>query len=619
MKMSRARNIPVPLRHATAGLKVAVLIIAASTASAAVTINSASALPNATAGANYSFTFTASGGVAPYVWAVAGNLPAGTQLDPNAGVLSGTPTQPGAYTFTVQVTDATKASALGNFSLHVAPAPLVITTLSPLFTGTVNSPYSQQFTASGGTPPYTWSITQGQTGALTLNPATGNLSGTPTTAGTFNFTVQVKDAAGAISQTAFSLTVNLPTLTVLTPAALVDGSVGTNYSQQLSASGGTPPYGWSVVNGAVPGLTLTSAGVLAGSPTMSGTYTLTIQVKDAAGSAASRVFSIIIAPSPLTITTVSPLPGGTAGSAFSQTMVAVGGAPPYTWSATGLPTGLAINAATGIISGMLEAAGSFSFTVRVTDANRSTFGSLFSLNVALPSVPVITVSGPVAQGQAASQIPVQITIDKPYSGPISGQLSITFAPTIQGATDPTIQFSTGGTTTTFTIPPGKTSASYSATASGSSSSSLALQTGTVAGTITLAVTATAFGMDVPPPPAQTISIASSAPVITQATLAVNGQTINVVVVGFSTTRQVSQAVFNFGISQGDNFVLQAGQFTVSVATDFDTWYANPSSSAFGSQFLFTQSFTVQGDPGVITLQSVALTNQVGTGTFSPKQ
>jgi hypothetical protein len=133
------------------------------------------------------------------------------------------------------------------------------------------------------------------------------------------------------------------------------------------------------------------------------------------------------------------------------------------------------------------------------------------------------------------------------------------------------------------------------------------------------MTATAFGLDVTPPAAQSIAIASSAPVITQATLTVSGQTINVVVVGFSTTRQVTQATFNFGISQGNNFVLQTGQFSVSVGTDFTTWYTDPSSSAFGSQFLFTQSFTVQGDPSVVTLQSVGLTNQVGTGTFSPTQ
>ena len=600
-------------RSALTGIALAMFTVAAGSASAAVAITSTSPLPNAASGVNYTFTFTATGGTSPYVWA-SSSLPPGLQLDSNSGILGGTPTQTGSFSFVIQVTDANKATATGNFSLTVVPGPLVITTLSPLFTAIVGSPYSQQFTATGGAPPYTWSVTQGQTGALTLNASTGSLSGTPTAPGVLNFTVQVKDSAGATFSASFSLTVKSPTLVISTSVNLPDGAVGNAYSQQLAADGGVPPYVWSLLSGAVPGLTLSSAGLLSNTPITPGTYTPTIQVTDSAGIAVSKVFHLTIAPAPLNITTASPLGSATAGIPFSQTLAATGGTPPYTWSATGLPAGLTIDAPTGTISGTPVGAGTFSVPIRVTDANRSTFGNLYTLTVALPTVPTIKLSVSTTQSQPANQIPVQIMIDKAYSGPISGQVSIAFVPAIQGATDPAIQFSSGGSAATFTIPAGQTTAVYSA----QSLASLALATGTLAGTITLSAQVQAFGLDVTPQPAptQSIGVTPSVPVISQLQLTTNGQTITIQIIGFSTTRELTQAAFNFGTSQG-NATLQTAQFVITVGSAFSTWYKDPASNAFGSQFLYAQSFTVQGDASAVTLQTVALTNQVGSGSYTP--
>src|SRR6185436_4373081 len=96
----------------------------------------------------------------------------------------------------IQVVDAAQTTATANFSLTIAPPLLTITTVPPLFDGTVGVAYTQTFSASGGVPPYTWSVLAGSTGDLTLDPNTGELKGVPQNPGTLSFTVQVVDRAG---------------------------------------------------------------------------------------------------------------------------------------------------------------------------------------------------------------------------------------------------------------------------------------------------------------------------------------------------------------------------------------------------------------------------------------
>lgn len=172
-------------------------------------ITTQSPLPPARANTAYSTTFTATGGRQPYAWS-GSNLPAGLVISP-AGVLSGTPSQSGSFTLSIAVSDAARDSASGNFDLTIA-APLQITT-SSLINGSVGVAYQQTLIATGGFTPYTWSITQGNLpGDLTLNASTGVISGTPSNAGTSNFTVQVTDnGSPAVSVTAsLSITITPP-------------------------------------------------------------------------------------------------------------------------------------------------------------------------------------------------------------------------------------------------------------------------------------------------------------------------------------------------------------------------------------------------------------------------
>jgi subtilisin family serine protease len=174
------------------------------------------------------------------------------------------------------------------------PAPTITTTSLP--GGTVGTPYSETLQASGGTPPYTWTLDAGALPAgLTLNASTGVVSGTPTTAGTASFTVKVTDSASQSDTQDLSLAVAPPPLTITT-TSLPAGAVGVAYSQTLEATGGTPPYGWSLDTGTLPvGLTLNaSTGVVSGTPTTAGTASFTARVTDGAAQSDTQALSIAV-------------------------------------------------------------------------------------------------------------------------------------------------------------------------------------------------------------------------------------------------------------------------------------------------------------------------------------
>lgn len=259
-------------------------------------------LPQATNGTAYSAQLTASGGVPAYTWSLSGN-PAWLTINAKTGALSGTPTgtTTTTVTFTVTVTDSetpTPVAKSSSLSITSIEPPLSITTTG-LAGASINNTYSQAVQAIGGTPPYTWAIVAGSLPAgLTLNTATGVISGTPTGTGTFNFTIRVTDATSATATANLSIVVG-STLTVTT-TSLPGGSVGTAYSATLQASGGAQPYTWSVSSGTLPaGLTLnSSSGVISGTPTATGTSSFTIQVNDSESPSQTEAvnFSITISP-----------------------------------------------------------------------------------------------------------------------------------------------------------------------------------------------------------------------------------------------------------------------------------------------------------------------------------
>jgi hypothetical protein len=573
-------------------------------------------LTAATAGVPYSEILQATGGTGGYRWSIVqGVLPAGLTLDGAAGIIAGTPTTPGSSSFSLQVTDSSgQQSAAISVSLTINVPPLAITTVSPLFTGVVGVQYAQTFSVFGGVRPYTWAILSGDPAGLQLDSASGVLRGTPQSTGTFTFTVQVADSANARATGVYSITVNAPSLTVTLAAQPAPGAVGVPYNQKLAlaATGGTAPVTWSLLSGSVPGLTFDPVTLsLAGAPTTSGSFTITVQARDAAGLTASRGITLVITPPGLRITTERQLTAVELNDSYLQTMAASGGVPPYTWSATGLPSGLRIDPATGAISGTAAAGGNFSAVISVRDSAFTVVQDLFSILVRLPAPPSVRFSGLSESIEPRQQVALDLGISAPYPTPITGTAFLTFLPD-SGLPDRTVVFASGASSLDFTIPVGSTTPQFD--------SLPMLQTGTVAGTISVTLSLRAGGTDITPSPTPSLTarIARAAPVIGDVQVSRAAGSLSFAIMAYSTTRQITQAVFNFAAAPGRTLETAASSITVDVGSIFDTWFQNAVTTQYGSQFVYAQPFTISGDANAVTPVSVTLRNREGSTTFEIK-
>lgn len=367
-------NVLAQNRSATGGTGAWGGVAGLQTANSRLVITTQNLL-DATSGSAYSQTLTAVNGTAPLNWTIMlGSLPPGMTLNSSTGVISGTSSVPGNYPFTVFVVDSTTPTAktaTQDLSIAVGCVALQILSTSPLPSALINTAYSYQFLGQGGNGTVTWAITSGalQTG-LSLS-SSGLLSGTPTAASSVTLGVTATDSCPLVAQTrtgSFVLNVTSPVV-INTNTTLPAGVAGVAYSTQLSASGGTAPYTWTRTSGVLPvGITLTTGGLLAGTPTTAGTYTFTIRAQDTLGVNTSSIFTLVISCGTLSITTTT-LPPGTQNSPYSQQLASSGGSGAVTWSLLSgtWPNGIMLSPA-GVISGTPTQAGTFSPTVQAADS-----------------------------------------------------------------------------------------------------------------------------------------------------------------------------------------------------------------------------------------------------------
>jgi uncharacterized protein (TIGR03437 family) len=363
-------------------------------------ITSTSPLPNATLQSPYSQTLTATGGVTPYSWSIntdIGGFPPGLTLS-GGGNINGTPSVAGAYNFVVDLVDYQGQGTSSRFSLTVQIPQLTITNSSPLPNGTATSSYSYVLNASGGTPPYSWGLASGSLPAGLSLSSGGQITGTPSTIGTSQFVIFVTDSAKATARAQFSLTIQASVLTITTQSPLPNGGVGISYSFSFAATGGSPPYNWSVSSGSLPpGLALASNGSLTGTPTSTGQFSFLVQVSDSpqqslAAQVSTAPFTIRIT-QPVSVTTPSPI-DATLGISRTVVMTASGGVGSYVWyvaSGSQLPPGFTLDTISGFLSGTPTTLGTFNFSVQAID-NAGATGTGALVMIVRPPLAITTAS-----------------------------------------------------------------------------------------------------------------------------------------------------------------------------------------------------------------------------------
>ncbi|RYD91356.1 MAG: hypothetical protein EOP54_22555, partial [Sphingobacteriales bacterium] len=387
------------------------------TVNPAIVFNS-TVLSNASVGFQYSKQVDLATGGSPtftYALAAGSSLPAGLTLSPN-GTISGIPTADVNGSFSIVATDSKGCTATAAYNLLVTAA--LVLTPGNLPDGTTGVLYPPQTipVATGGTEPYVYSAINLPPG-LTFDPATRQVTGTPTNPGTYTIPVTVTDANGNSVTSGYVIKITNPL--VLPAATLANGVTGRMYPPQIipSATGGVGPYTYSA-SGLPAGLTFDPVSrEIMGTPSASGTFTIPIMVTDAEGRTVTTNYTITVT-DPLILPS-SALASGTVGAGYpTQTIPsATGGVGAYTYVATGLPPGLTFNPATRDITGTPSQAGNYSVLVTVTDSQGSTANNTYPISViGVLTLPTATLpNGTVGVGYPTQTLPAVSGGTPPYN------------------------------------------------------------------------------------------------------------------------------------------------------------------------------------------------------------
>ena len=392
---------------------------------AAPIVISASDPPAGRIGDKYpGFAFTvASGGTAPFTYSESGPLPPGLSLDSH-GTLSGYPTRAGTYTFMVTATDSSlpPMTGLKSATISISDTQLFLTGGTSPPAGIVTHPYDGYwFQVNGGSPPLLWSVASGQVPpGLTLDSG-GGLTGTPTTVGSWTFTLKATDSAQtpeSVTTPSITVVINAPGPIKIDPTQTPpNGTNGAAYSFAFVTTGGYLPLSWSLTAGALPpGLKLGSDGSLTGTPTTAGSFNFTVTVTDSGAPPSSDSLATptpvtIVNPPPPVIASAEP-PTATVNAPYQPfQFTANGGLAPLVWSESGTMGGLGLSL-DGILSGTPTTAGHFPITVTVRDAlSRISPDAPFTVRVSLarPPAAFTLTPGNMSKGRAGHAATLLLT------------------------------------------------------------------------------------------------------------------------------------------------------------------------------------------------------------------